>query len=58
MRPDELEPEFDSGAAELDATLLDVSITKPLFGDFPLREISSSTHPAGVGGTGPNVEVE
>ena len=58
VSPDELDPEFDSGAAALDATLLEVSITRPLFGDFPLRETSSSTHPAGVGGTGPSVEVE
>jgi len=57
-KPDVLEPELESGAAELDATLLEVSITSPLFGDLPLLEASSSTHPAGVGGTGPRVEFE
>ena len=58
VRPDALEPELDSAAAELDATLLEVSMTRPLLGDLPLLEASSSTHPAGVGGTGPNIEVE
>lgn len=58
VRPDALEPELDSAAAELDATLLEVSITRPLFGDLPLPEALSSTQPAGVGGTGPSVELE
>ena len=37
---------------------LDVSICSPRLGDLPLSvEESSSTHPAGVGGTGPNVDI-
>ena len=58
LRPDELDPEFDSCAAELDAILIaEVSITSPLFGDLAPRT-SSSTQPAGVGGTGPNEETK
>jgi hypothetical protein len=55
LRPEELEPELDSAAVlEL---ILDVSIVSPLLGDLPLPERSSSTQPAGVGGTGPNVDI-
>ena len=55
MRPDELEPELESAAVlEL---ILDVSIVSPLLGDLPLPEMSSSTQPAGVGGTGPRVDI-
>lgn len=52
--PDELEPELDS-VTVLEATL-EVSIVSPRFGDLPLPDIASSVHPAGVGGTGPNVD--
>jgi hypothetical protein len=57
-RPDELEPELDSPAALLEL-ILDVSMVSPLLGDLPLPaiEMSSSTHPAGVGGTGPSVDI-
>lgn len=54
VKPDELEPEFDSTFAVLELTL-EVSIWRPLFGDFALL-MSSSTQPAGVGGIGPNEE--
>lgn len=54
-KPEELEPEFDS-AAVLELTL-DVSICKPRLGDLPLPTISSSTQPAGVGGTGPSDDI-
>lgn len=58
-RPDELEPEFDSPAVPefILELMLEVSIVSPLLGDLPLPEVSSSTHPAGVGGTGPKFEV-
>jgi hypothetical protein len=55
--PDELEPELDSAPATVLELTLDVSIVSPLFGDLPLPAISSSTQPAGVGGTGPNVDI-
>lgn len=51
LKPVELDPELDSAFTVLELAL-DVSICKPLFGEFPL--ISSSTHPAGVGGMGPS----
>ena len=56
-RPEELEPELDSAPATVLELILDVSIVRPLFGDLPLPAISSSTQPAGVGGTGPNVDI-
>lgn len=37
--------------------ILDVSIVSPRLGDLPLPDKSSSTHPAGVGGIGPNVDI-
>lgn len=55
VRPDELDPEFDS-AAVIVATPLEVSMTSGRFGDLPREAASSSTHPAGVGGTGPSVD--
>lgn len=55
-RPEELEPELDSPAAVLEL-MLDVSIVSPGFGDLPLPATSSSTQPAGVGGTGPSVDI-
>lgn len=54
-RPEELDPELES-ATVLELTL-DVSIVSPRLGDLPLPDMSSSTHPAGVGGTGPNVDI-
>lgn len=54
-KPEELDPELDS-VTVLELTL-EVSIVSPLFGDLPLTAISSSTQPAGVGGTGPNVDI-
>lgn len=54
-KPDELDPELDS-AAVLELTL-EVSMWSPRFGDLPLPAMSSSTQPAGVGGTGPNVDI-
>ena len=56
-RPEELEPELDSVPGTVLEPILDVSIVSPLFGDLPLPAISSSTQPAGVGGTGPNVDI-
>lgn len=53
--PEELDPELES-ATVLELTL-DVSIVSPRFGDLPLPATSSSTHPAGVGGTGPSVDI-
>ena len=55
FKPDELELERDS-CKVLDDVILDVSITRGGCGDLPRDEISSSTHPAGVGGTGPKVD--
>lgn len=37
--------------------ILDVSIVSPLLGDLPLPDTSSSTQPAGVGGTGPRFDM-
>jgi len=37
--------------------ILDVSIVSPLLGDRPLPDTSSSTQPAGVGGTGPSFDM-
>lgn len=54
-KPEELDPELDSPTV-LELTL-DVSIVSPRFGDLPRPEMSSSTQPAGVGGTGPNVDI-
>lgn len=54
-KPEELEPELGSGAI-LELTF-DVSINSPRFGDFALPARSSSTQPAGVGGTGPNAGI-
>ena len=51
-KPEELEPELESAPATVLELALDVSIVSPRFGDFPLPKISSSTQPAGVGGTG------
>lgn len=56
-RPEELEPELDSAPATVLELTLDVSMVSPLFGDLPLPAISSSTQPAGVGGTGPSVDI-
>jgi hypothetical protein len=59
VNPDELDPECESGPAVLELTL-DVSICNS--GDLGLAgptfgmANSSSTHPAGVGGTGPKLE--
>jgi hypothetical protein len=56
LKPDEPPPELeDSGAAELELGL-EVSSRRVLLEEFPLDEESSSTQPAGVGGTGPRVE--
>lgn len=52
VKPDELDPEFESDTALVD-TELEVSMTSPRLGDLPRKAASSSTHPAGVGGTGP-----
>jgi hypothetical protein len=59
-KPELLEPEFDSpvvvdGAVE---ATLDVSIVSARFGDLPRPPTSSSTQPAGVGGTGPKLDPE
>lgn len=43
-------------AAVLEPTL-DVSICRPRLGDLPRKDISSSTQPAGVGGTGPSEDI-
>ena len=57
-RPEELEPEFDSPPAAVLELILEVSIVSPGFGDLRLPPAtSSSTHPAGVGGTGPSVDI-
>jgi hypothetical protein len=55
--PEELEPEFDSAPAAVLELILDVSMVSPRFGDLPLPAIFSSTQPAGVGGTGPKVDI-
>lgn len=57
-KPDELDPEFESPAMpELVLELiLDVSMVKPGLGDRLREAVSSSTHPAGVGGTGPRFD--
>ena len=59
-KPAELDPEWDSVVvfeAAVDATLgVDVSIVRPGFGDLPRPARSSSTQPAGVGGTGPKLD--
>lgn len=55
--PEEFEPEFDSTPAPLLEVTLDVSMLSPLLGDLPLPAISSSTQPAGVGGTGPRFDI-
>jgi hypothetical protein len=57
-RPEEPDPELDS-AVVVDGTVeatLEVSIVSPLLGDFPRPVTSSSTQPAGVGGTGPKFD--
>lgn len=54
-KPEELDPELDSAAVLLPT--LDVSMCRPRLGDLPRREISSSTQPAGVGGTGPKEDI-
>ena len=56
-RPEELAPEFESPPAAVLELTLEVSIVSPGFGGLSLPAISSSTHPAGVRGTGPNVEI-
>ena len=53
--PDELDPELDRSVGAVDVAF-DVSIWSPPLGDLPLFDRSSSTQPAGVGGTGPKVE--
>lgn len=56
-RPDELLPDVDSlGGGE--KAVVDVSIVSPRFGDLPRDARSSSTQPAGVGGTGPRVDID
>lgn len=55
VNPEELEPEFDSPTVLVDMAV-EVSITSGRFGDLPREAASSSTHPAGVGGTGPSVD--
>lgn len=58
VNPDALDPEFDSVLCILEFTL-EVSICNSGCGDLPLpaRFISSSTQPAGVGGTGPKFDM-
>jgi len=61
VSPEELDPEVDSAATVLDVTL-DVSICRDPSGDLDLEgpafgtAKSSSTQPAGVGGTGPKFD--
>ena len=50
------DPEVDDSATVLDAAL-DVSRGTTRSGDFAVLLSVSSTHPAGVGGTGPNVDM-
>ena len=57
VKPEELDPELESPTVRLLEVILDVSMCSPLFGDLPLSEMSSSTHPAGVGGTGPKLDI-
>jgi hypothetical protein len=52
LRPELLDPELDSAVAV--ETTLEVSISSTLFGERPRLGVFSSTHPAGVGGTGPS----
>lgn len=58
VKPELLDPEYDS-VVEFETTVeetLVVSIVSPRLGDRPRPAISSSTHPAGVGGTGPKFD--
>lgn len=55
VRPEELDPEFEDSANVLEPTL-DVSMVRPKLGDLPRETVSSSIHPAGVGGTGPKFD--
>jgi hypothetical protein len=55
-RPAELDPEVDSTPPTELEPILDVSMVKPLVGGPPLPATSSSTQPAGVGGTGPSAD--
>lgn len=60
LNPEDVDPELDSGMLALEFALeviLEVSMVRPLLGDLPLPEGSSSTQPAGVGGTGPKVDI-
>lgn len=54
-KPAVLDPEFDS-LAVLELILV-VSILSSRFGERPLPDTSSSTQPAGVGGTGPRFDI-
>lgn len=55
VRPDDLDPEFDSSIVHVDP-VLEVSMTSGRFGDLPREAAFSSTQPAGVGGTGPSAD--
>lgn len=55
--PPEVVPEVDDSGAAMLELVLDVSMWRVLLEEFPpLDEESSSTQPAGVGGTGPRDE--
>jgi hypothetical protein len=55
--PDVLPEVDDSAAATLELAVLEVSMWRVLVEEFPpLDDVSSSTQPAGVGGTGPREE--
>jgi hypothetical protein len=57
VNPDELPPDIEDSAATVLELTLEVSMCNPMFGDFDLTVISSSTQPAGVGGTGPRLDI-
>ena len=56
-KPEELDPELDESATVLEPILATLEVSMRRFGDLPPPAISSSTQPAGVGGTGPNLEI-
>jgi hypothetical protein len=55
--PDETDPEFELDSGVELIVIFVVSICSPRLGDLLLGSASSSTHPAGVGGTGPRLDI-